>query len=329
MHNHKFLFSLSIGGWIILGNVYGALLPNEPRLKPVDIAALADDFERLPLELFPIIAEHTPTKALFGLVQQYPQLKPILQQRLDAGLRLIDAVKCGNLTDVISLVENGAYIDMQDKNGNTPLIWAVYKGDWATPDLRVYVRIAQYLIEAGANLNAQNNKRGTALIYAAAKINKVSAQRLIQAGASADILNIDGQTALMYAIKHNMNEDIANFLIEYSDLNIQGANGETALMCAITNGRANLVVRLIGANAEVNIRDKQGYTALTHAYRVNFYNIVPYLVRAGGIDSSNGRYGTGELRDVRSLQQQLFSPLNEDQLHTTIERHCLNFASKK
>ena len=44
------------------------------------------------------------------------------------------------------LLANGAKLDPRDRNGETPLHWAAYKG---------HARVARLLISRGANINAK------------------------------------------------------------------------------------------------------------------------------------------------------------------------------
>lgn len=68
---------------------------------------------------------------------------------------LMVAVEYGRIDRIKFLIEAGSNVNMQDNNGETPLMIAA--NDWfATID------IVQTLIDAGVNLNFQNNKNQTA-----------------------------------------------------------------------------------------------------------------------------------------------------------------------
>jgi ankyrin repeat protein len=69
----------------------------------------------------------------------------------------------GYLDIVKVLVENGADVNIQDKNGNTALIYTSYYG---------YLEIVQHLIDKGVDINHQN-KDGWAALQIAKKFNHI------------------------------------------------------------------------------------------------------------------------------------------------------------
>ena len=65
--------------------------------------------------------------------------------------------KTGNIAAVQKILDSGVSIEKRDNQGNTPLIIATYSNK---PEM------VDYLCKKGANVNAQNNDRATALIAA-------------------------------------------------------------------------------------------------------------------------------------------------------------------
>lgn len=95
------------------------------------------------------------------------------------------------LSDVLQKLYQHHNCDIRlDLRNETPLIWAISEG---------YHDIALTLIEAGADLNAQNSDGNTALLRAACEGRAELASVLIKVGAELNFQNNDGYTALILA----------------------------------------------------------------------------------------------------------------------------------
>ncbi len=128
------------------------------------------------------------------------------------------------------LIDNGANLDLQNNNGYTALLFAVFN--------RINNDISKYLIDHGANLNLQTRRGQTALIQTISGRNYEIAKYLIDHNPNLDLQDEDGNTALMKAILKKNNE-IAKYLIDNgANLNLQNKRGET-------------VFHLIGNNSEL------------------------------------------------------------------------------
>lgn len=107
------------------------------------------------------------------------------------------------LAEVLEKLHGPAGIESRlDERDETPLIWAVSEG---------YHDIALTLIEAGANLDAQNRDGNTALLRAACENRAELASVLIKVGAKLDVQNHDGYTALILARRRD-NKAIVDLL---------------------------------------------------------------------------------------------------------------------
>jgi ankyrin repeat protein len=96
------------------------------------------------------------------------------------------------LTEVLTQIQCGGLDARLDLRDETPLIWAVSEG---------YSEIALALIEAGAELDAQNSDGNTALLRSACEGRDALASALIEAGAALDVQNHDGYSALILAAR--------------------------------------------------------------------------------------------------------------------------------
>ena len=196
-------------------------------------------------------------------------------------------------------------IDEKGMYGESQLMRAVANG---------MIDRIRFLIEEGADVNAQNNKGNTVLMYAIDTCNKEVAELLLKNGANPNLLNNQKLGALAMAIivgDYNMvrlllkngahvnvkNEDgsvdlilaakagkvdIVKLLIEYRlDVNMQDDNGETALIAIAATGKKDGVEALIQVGADVNAKNSQGQTALMVAAEFGYTDIVKMLIENG------------------------------------------------
>ena len=75
-------------------------------------------------------------------------------------MALIDVSGKGRKDAVVLLLEKGASVDAQDKNGYTALHWASWNG---------HLEVVGTLLDRGASVNVQDNNGDTALFFALKK----------------------------------------------------------------------------------------------------------------------------------------------------------------
>ena len=217
------------------------------------------------------------------------------------------------------LVEAGADMNVQDKDGYTALIYASGGGNaesvkFLTDGMSVStlnqanahgktalmlaasrystdnVDILKYLVEAGADVNIQCKDGYTALMYATI-LGKVENVKFLTERMSVSTLNQvndQGQTALMLAASRygTDNADILKYIVEAgADMNVQCKRGYTALMkVASRNDHTESHLEyLITAGADLNVADTEtGYTALMIALDLGNDRVVSLLLEKGG-----------------------------------------------
>jgi ankyrin repeat protein len=140
---------------------------------------------------------------------------------------------------------------------------------------------------AGADVNARNERGGTALILAATVGNIDNVQALIAAGADVDAKNIEGDTALISAAWNPVvggdesGECVRALIAAGADVNARNSQGETALTRAARAGRVNSVEALIAAGSDVNAMTNKGNRPLTAAIFGRSVECVKILIAAG------------------------------------------------
>ena len=150
-----------------------------------------------------------------------------------------------NIGSVLSLIQAGVDVNVQDKNGMTALMIASQTD---------HVELVVKLTEAGANINIQNNSGDTALICATkeGKINCV--HKLIELGANVNIRGHNGRTALFHACAEENTEYLEALIEGGANPDIPDDDSDTALIEAIRQGPVSSinVNKLITAGADVN-----------------------------------------------------------------------------
>lgn len=123
------------------------------------------------------------------------------------GARIHDAIIAGEKAVVESLIEKDpGLVALQDKEGMTPLHWAVFAGSLDMTD---------YLLVHGADVNVKNNIGETPLHLAVMLNNIKMVELLISKGANPRISDKAGATPLSLATKLERNE-LAGILVRRS-----------------------------------------------------------------------------------------------------------------
>jgi ankyrin repeat protein len=157
---------------------------------------------------------------------------------------LIDAIKSGDRTTALQLIDKHVDVNRPESNGTTPLIWAIHLND---------TEMVDHLIKAGANVMATNDYGASPMSEAAIIGNVAVLEELLKAGAHVDFPNQDGQTALM-VIARTDNVEAAKVLLKHgADINkTERWLGQTALMWAAAESRPAMDKFLATHGADVD-----------------------------------------------------------------------------
>lgn len=198
-----------------------------------------------------------------------------------------------------------------DQSGSTSLMHAAYAGTTA---------MMNALIDAGADVNAKNRRRATALHWAVADAAKV--RMLLIGGADINAKTVEGRTPLHLAASQPAGAPIVQLLVEASadvdaralvgttplfaaagasveaarllldkgaDPNAKSTTGATALMTG-ANGHPDVVALLIARGADVTASTRRGETALAFAAsRGDLASVKLMLEKGADVNASDFR----------------------------------------
>lgn len=199
----------------------------------------------------------------------------------DAGRALLDAAGQGDTAAVRQLLTGGAPVDPVDAAGRTPLVVASYAAD---------LELAAVLIEAGADVNHQDQTKQSAYLIATSEVGPDDGLALLRLtladGADVAAKDSFNGTGLIRAA-HRGYADIVDELIR-AGIEIDHVNGLgwTALLEAIILGsggaeHTRVVQLLLDAGADPGLADNEGVTPLAHARSRGFDAIADALTAAG------------------------------------------------
>lgn len=202
------------------------------------------------------------------------------REHMKTQSELLHAVEKGDLIRVKDVLKEKPNLELKDEKGRTALMIAIYNDNNS---------IGILLVEAGADVNAQDHMQNSPFLYAGAVGNLQMVKLGIGYGANYDVYNRYGGTALIPAAERG-HVAIVKLLAKTPGFPIDHINklGWTALLEAIIlaeqgSRQKEIIEVLINAGANVNIADREGVTPLAHARKLSLPNIVEILVIAGAI----------------------------------------------
>lgn len=195
--------------------------------------------------------------------------------------RLLQAVRDNDTKKVTKLLRRKIFnhqelrrplsLESKDFKGNTPLIWAVLNGN---------EKIIKLLINAGADIYAENNSYLTAIMLAIKK-NISVLQLLMNKGVSINQKNSLGYTPLMFAVQQS-DLDKVTFLIQNGALvNQQTIARNTALTLAVSKGKIEIAKYLIDSGANLEHQNSKSLTPLMIAVKQSNVKMVRLLLTEG------------------------------------------------
>lgn len=233
------------------------------------------------------------------------------------------AAKEGDMAKLKTLVEeNPELVNAKNENQETPLHSAVSAG---------HLDIVEFLIAAGADVDAVDNQKTTPLHLACYDGHRNIVEKLIFHGSNIEARSANGTTPLFWAVPGGHTEvfellvnsgadidvrvdngssllhttalygqkDMAKILIEKGvDVNRTSDDGTRPINYAAARGHKEVLELLIDKGADVNAGDNSGYTPLRISVLLGKSEVVKTLLARGADPNRRNDDGTTPLHDA-------------------------------
>lgn len=191
---------------------------------------------------------------------------------------LMYAVYKGHYEVAKILIEAGADVNAFHSPDHTVLYHAL-------ESYRLSAELVQLLVDSGVNMDPNSLFRAVQSLRTAGEKSEVPKVMSILIDAGADVNKQDqtGFTVLMAAAFEGYNQLVDILLRSGAEINASMESGRTALTLAVSMGHTETVRLLIEAGADLETIDKSGNTPLMIAKSKGFEEIVELLKEAGAV----------------------------------------------
>lgn len=210
---------------------------------------------------------------------QMDQLKTLVAQGADVNIKdefgmtpLYQAACNGNAEMIRFLCEHGGNPNITALFGMSPLFAAIWKGQ---------TDAALALIEKGADVNyVQPGNKFTAIIYCGAFGNARIAEALVQAGADVTAKDNKGKSAQDYAVEYKKDEVLAVLRKAGAPVSYSG-NAARDVVSAAISGDRDKVRELVADGVDPNLKDKSGKSLFSYAVENKWPDVAGLLIKKG------------------------------------------------
>jgi ankyrin repeat protein len=196
-------------------------------------------------------------------------------------VKLISKVESKKLKELIS---KGVNINIQDSDGNTPLIYASYKG---------YYNIVKLLLEKGSDANICNKLNDNALIESLINGKLETSKILIEKTDNVNIVTTGGTTALTHACEKGYTEIIKLLVKKGANINFRNHLNGSGFDYALDSNNLDLMKLLLSLGLKLTQKDLD--QNLGFACKKNVTNLVKFMLDLGGNPNGTNLYGDSAL----------------------------------
>ena len=161
-------------------------------------------------------------------------------------------------------------VDVQDTLLRTPLIWASLKG---------HIQCVMYLLQNGANIEAQDQTGLSPLFASLAEARCAVARLLVSYGANIHIIDLVCYTPLHYAVGLGDVQLVKDLLEVGVEIDATDVDNWTPFYMAVIYEKYSILPLLISKGADVNIKDNMGSTPLMQVAYNNNVKMAGWLIK--------------------------------------------------
>jgi len=206
----------------------------------------------------------------------------------DSDLRLIEAAKKGDRSEINVLLDSPVNVNAAKADGTTALHYSAHRDD---------LDIASMLTRSGANAGAPNVYGVTPLSLACINRSADMVDILLRGGADPDAAMWTGESVLMTCARTGATDAAAALLAAGADPNAaEQYKGQTALMWAAAGGHADITRMLLEHGADIALTTKASADRVPNSCRICEWKPSP-----GGFTALMFAARSGDVRTVRLL----------------------------
>jgi len=194
-----------------------------------------------------------------------------------AATDVYQAIRANDLSRLRSLVTSRTEANAADPLGETLLMSAAAAGS---------LDAMKFLVEQGADVNAQNAFGSTALVWSATEIGKV--RYLVEHGANVNAATKTGRTVAFVAAMSTPSAEIVKYLAAHgADLKAKDAFGNTLLTAAAVGDDAETIRVLLSAGVDPNAVGATHVSPLVYAsYNGNATSVSLLLAKGANTNAA-------------------------------------------